>query len=61
MKRTIPLILSASFGVTLLAVCQDPPTPEERLDAYIKLWEKQDYDKMYTYASTATKKEYGKK
>lgn len=61
MKRTIPFLLSATFGVTLLAGCQDQPTPEERLDAYIKLWEKQDYDKMYTYASTATKKEYGKK
>ncbi|MDX1259922.1 penicillin-binding transpeptidase domain-containing protein [Exiguobacterium sp. K1] len=62
MKKTLPLLLSTSFVLTILAGCQDQPTPEERLDAYIKLWEKQDYEKMYAeYASTETKKTYGKK
>lgn len=62
MKKTLPLILSTSFALTILAGCQDQPTPEERLDAYIKLWEKQDYDKMYAdYASEQTKQTYGKK
>ncbi|WP_449403757.1 hypothetical protein [Exiguobacterium artemiae] len=57
MKKTLPLLLSTSFVLTILAGCQDQPTPEERLDAYIKLWEKQDYEKMYAeYASTETKK-----
>ncbi len=62
LKKTLPLLLSTSFVLTILAGCQDQPTPEERLDAYIKLWEKQDYDKMYAdYASKETKKTYGKK
>lgn len=62
MKKTLPLILSTSFALTILAGCQDQPTPEERLDAYIKLWEKQDYDKMYAdYTSEQTKQTYGKK
>jgi len=62
LKKTLPLLLSTSFVLTILAGCQDQPTAEERLDAYIKLWEKQDYDKMYAdYASKETQKTYGKK
>ncbi|MDI3235336.1 penicillin-binding transpeptidase domain-containing protein [Exiguobacterium antarcticum] len=62
MKPTIPLLLSTTLGLVVLTGCQDAPTAEERLDAYIKLWEKQDYDKMYAeYASEQTKSTYGKK
>ena len=39
------------MSVLFLAGCSDEPSPEERFSAYTKLWNKQDYAKMYDYLS----------
>ncbi|MGW6297518.1 penicillin-binding transpeptidase domain-containing protein [Peribacillus butanolivorans] len=52
------LALVSSFllmSVLFLAGCSDEPSPEERFSAYTKLWNKQDYTKMYEYLSSDTK------
>ncbi|MEJ9229529.1 penicillin-binding transpeptidase domain-containing protein [Peribacillus butanolivorans] len=43
------------MSVLFLAGCSDEPSPEERFSAYTKLWNKQDYTKMYEYLSSDTK------
>ncbi|MGE7875981.1 penicillin-binding transpeptidase domain-containing protein [Peribacillus muralis] len=45
------------MSVLFLAGCSDEPSPEERFAAYTKLWNKQDFTKMYEYLSPETKKE----
>lgn len=47
------LLMSTLF----LAGCSDEPSPEERFAAYTKLWNKQDFSKMYDYLSADTKKQ----
>ncbi|MBR8644352.1 hypothetical protein KEH51_05985 [[Brevibacterium] frigoritolerans] len=45
------------MSVLFLAGCSDEPSPEERFAAYTKLWNKQDFTKMYEYLSPETRKE----
>ncbi|KOR81059.1 peptidoglycan glycosyltransferase [Bacillus sp. FJAT-21352] len=45
------------MSVLFLAGCSDEPSPEERFAAYTKLWNKQDFAKMYEYLSPETRKE----
>ncbi|KIL50929.1 penicillin-binding transpeptidase domain-containing protein [Jeotgalibacillus campisalis] len=48
-------------GVVFLAGCSDPVTPDERLEEYIKLWNDQEFDQMYSdYTSADTKETFTK-
>ncbi len=59
-SRSLLFAATSAASIGILVGCQDQPTAEERLASYSKLWEKQDYDKMYAdYVSQTTQKEYG--
>lgn len=59
-RQSMLLVAASATSIGILVGCQDQPTAEERLASYSKLWEKQDYDKMYAdYVSQTTQKEYG--
>lgn len=46
----------------ILAGCSDKVAkPEDQFGEYVKLWKKQDFDKMYNYLSTDTKEQIKKK
>ncbi|TCP20855.1 penicillin-binding protein [Scopulibacillus darangshiensis] len=47
--------------VTALSACSDKPKPEDRFQSYVDLWQKQDFDKMYSYLSADAKKSISKK
>ncbi|MGX6445583.1 penicillin-binding transpeptidase domain-containing protein [Neobacillus sp. K501] len=52
MKKIIGLLLL----VVLFAVgCSKEPTPEDRFEAYIKLWNQQKFDQMYDYLTEGSK------
>ncbi|MBM7690748.1 penicillin-binding protein [Peribacillus deserti] len=58
--RYIKYVLCLSF-LLLLAACSNEPQPEDRMEKYVQLWNKQDYGKMYDYLSKSAKKEISKK
>lgn len=50
----------AVAAVLLLAGCQEQPTPEDRLAAYIELWNNSEFEEMYEqYLNEGTKTAYG--
>lgn len=60
MKR-ISLIFSILLTTLLLLTgCTEQPKPEQRLADYTKLWNQQDFAKMYDYVSASTKKKMTK-
>ena len=59
LKKAIFFILLSLF---VLAACEKEPTPNERFNEYVKLWEKNNFEKMYSdYLSSHSKKEYKSK
>lgn len=57
----IKWILTCIFFVLLLSGCTDTPNPENRFTEYTKLWNQQNFEKMYDYLSQDTKKTITKK
>ncbi|MGE7778647.1 penicillin-binding transpeptidase domain-containing protein [Peribacillus sp. NPDC097264] len=57
MKRLALVFGCLLMSVLFLAGCSEEPSPEERFAAYTKLWNKQDFAKMYDYLSADTKKQ----
>ncbi|WP_419956384.1 penicillin-binding transpeptidase domain-containing protein [Neobacillus niacini] len=49
------LLLMAVLFAVVTAGCSKEPTPEDRFDAYIKLWNEQKFDKMYDYLTEGSK------
>lgn len=43
------------LAVMAAAGCSKEPTPQDRFDAYIKLWNEQKFDKMYDYLTEGSK------
>ncbi|MFS0615997.1 penicillin-binding transpeptidase domain-containing protein [Lederbergia ruris] len=61
MKKQWFLILFVLL-IMILAGCSDKVAkPEDQFGEYVKLWKKQDFDKMYNYLSTDTKEQIKKK
>ncbi|MCJ7843615.1 penicillin-binding transpeptidase domain-containing protein [Lederbergia sp. NSJ-179] len=61
MKKGWFLILLI-FLIAVISGCSDKVTkPEDCFAEYVKLWESQDFDKMYDYLTTETKKNVAKK
>ena len=58
MKKIIG-ILFITF-LTLLAGCSKDPQPQDRFADYVKLWNQQKFDKMYSYLSKDAKKDISK-
>ncbi|MFJ7745057.1 penicillin-binding transpeptidase domain-containing protein [Peribacillus sp. NPDC097295] len=56
MKKLALVFGCLLMSVLFLAGCSEEPSPEERFAAYTKLWNKQDFTKMYDYLSADTKK-----
>ncbi|WP_187442744.1 penicillin-binding transpeptidase domain-containing protein [Rossellomorea vietnamensis] len=57
MKKLV--FLSVLMSLVFIGGCQEKPQPDDRLDAYIELWNDQEYGKMYSgYLSESTKKTY---
>lgn len=52
MKKIIGLLLMV---VLIAAGCSKEPTPEDRFEAYIKLWNQQKFDQMYDYLTEGSK------
>ncbi|MBM7646685.1 penicillin-binding protein [Scopulibacillus daqui] len=46
--------------VIVLSGCNHLPKPEDRFANYINLWQKQNYNQMYQYLSSDSKKKYSK-
>lgn len=58
MKKLL-VFLTLLLSMLLLAACQEKSTPEGRLEAYIKMWEDQKFEKMYDeYVTSETVKTY---
>ncbi len=55
MKKMMVLLLMAVLFAVVTAGCSKEPTPEDRFDAYIKLWNEQKFDKMYDYLTEGSK------
>jgi penicillin-binding protein 3 len=55
LKKIIGLLFMAALFVIVAAGCSKEPTPQDRLDAYIKLWNEQKFDKMYDYLTEGSK------
>ncbi|MGM0843571.1 MAG: penicillin-binding transpeptidase domain-containing protein [Bacillota bacterium] len=57
MKKLV--IFLALISLAILAGCQEQSQPNERLEAYIKLWNDEKYDQMYNdYLTVENQKEY---
>jgi penicillin-binding protein 3 len=61
--KKLPLLFSLlAATILLLAGCSDEePKPEDRLAQYTKLWNDQNFDKMYSFLSSDVKKKLSKK
>ncbi|MCF6138862.1 penicillin-binding transpeptidase domain-containing protein [Pseudalkalibacillus berkeleyi] len=57
MRKLVFLIIC----LIALVGCSDKPKPETTFESYMKAWEKQDYEKMYSYITEEKKKEFSKK
>ncbi|WHY00506.1 penicillin-binding transpeptidase domain-containing protein [Neobacillus sp. DY30] len=55
MKKIIGLLLMLVLFAVAAAGCSKEPTPQDRFDAYIKLWNEQKFDKMYDYLTEGSK------
>ncbi|MEK5444567.1 penicillin-binding transpeptidase domain-containing protein [Fredinandcohnia sp. FSL W7-1320] len=55
MKRYIWLLIGFALSIVLLTGCNKDPLPEERFEAFIKDWEKQDFNKVYDQFSADVK------
>jgi penicillin-binding protein 3 len=55
LKKIIGLLVILVLFAMVAAGCSKEPTPEDRLDAYIKLWNEQKFDKMYDYLTEGSK------
>lgn len=63
MKKRIQFLTMVLFLFGLMAVlsaCDHTPKPGDRFKEYVALWKKQDFSKMYTYLTAATKKRISK-
>lgn len=60
MKRKVIIFHIIIASILLLAGCTDKSTPEDRLAEYTKLWNQQNFEKMYDYLSADTKKKITK-
>lgn len=59
MKKAIFVIVML---LAVLAACEKEPSPNDRLNDYVKLWDKNNFEKMYKdYLTTNSKKEYKSK
>ncbi|MGF2618163.1 penicillin-binding transpeptidase domain-containing protein [Rossellomorea vietnamensis] len=57
MKKLV--FLSVLLSLIFIAGCQEQPQPDERLETYVKLWNDQEYEKMYSdYLTQSTKETY---
>ena len=61
MKRTLIIFHIILATILLLAGCRIKPKPEDRLAEYAKLWNEQNFEQMYDYLSTDTKKKITEK
>lgn len=59
-KHLFAPILAAAIMLLLTGCFDKEPQPEERLAAYTKLWNEQNFTEMYTYLSKDTKKNMSK-
>ncbi|MFP7298639.1 penicillin-binding transpeptidase domain-containing protein [Neobacillus niacini] len=55
MKKILGLLVMLFLAVMAAAGCSKEPTPQDRFDAYIKLWNEQKFDKMYDYLTEGSK------
>ncbi|WP_045518764.1 penicillin-binding transpeptidase domain-containing protein [Neobacillus niacini] len=55
MKKIIGLLFMVVLFAMVAAGCSKEPMPQDRLAAYIKLWNEQKFDKMYDYLSEGSK------
>ncbi|MGE8204592.1 penicillin-binding transpeptidase domain-containing protein [Heyndrickxia sp. NPDC080065] len=56
MKKVIFIV---GLFLLILAGCEKEPSPNDRLNEYVKLWDKSNFEKMYNnYLSTSSKKEF---
>nr|WP_238482596.1 penicillin-binding transpeptidase domain-containing protein [Lederbergia galactosidilytica] len=60
-KKQWFLILLVLFMMILSGCSDKVAKPEDQFDQYVKLWQEQDFDKMYNYLSTETKEQVKKK
>ncbi|UNL83037.1 penicillin-binding transpeptidase domain-containing protein [Priestia koreensis] len=60
MKKIIALAMMLMV-IFALAACSNTDDGKKRLDEYVSLWNKQDFDQMYSYLSTKSKKQISKK
>lgn len=59
MKRKILIVMMFFAAIMVMSACEKDPSPNDRFNEYVKLWNKNDFDKMYKeYLSTNAKKEY---
>lgn len=56
MKKLMALLFMVIVFAMVAVGCSKEPTPQERFDAYIKLWNEQKFDKMYDYLTEGSKK-----
>ncbi|XJZ27120.1 penicillin-binding transpeptidase domain-containing protein [Bacillota bacterium Lsc_1132] len=61
MKKWIAFILTMAVLVSVAAGCSNEPTPQDRFAEYVKLWNQQKFDKMYSYLSKDAKKSISQK
>ncbi len=60
MKKVILFCLFISFSF-LIAGCQEKPQPDDRMQEYVKLWNKEKFDDMFnTYLTKDTKESFQK-
>ncbi|GIN85836.1 penicillin-binding protein 3 [Heyndrickxia sporothermodurans] len=56
MKKAIFIMAMLLF---VLAACEKEPSPNDRMDDYVKLWDKKNFEKMYNdYLSMGAKKDF---
>jgi Cell division protein FtsI/penicillin-binding protein 2 len=59
--RSVTLLTAVIFSLLfILAGCGHQPTAQDRLNQYVKAWQKQDYAKMYSYLSSNAQKSISK-
>ncbi|MBW3114365.1 penicillin-binding transpeptidase domain-containing protein [Bacillus sp. MCCB 382] len=59
-KKIMLLCLFAALSI-MVAGCQEKPQPDDRLQEYVDLWNKEKFDRMFSgYANSSTKDTYNK-
>jgi penicillin-binding protein 3 len=57
--KKLMIVLIGTLFIIILAGCQEKPQPDDRLQEYIKLWNKKQFDQMYDgFLSQNTKEDF---